>query len=163
MNENILRPIALGQKAKTTRAIEPFDDGDLKAAGGRHLDMCARRAPSGGMHGARSIHRNNLKNLQSFRPVNRLADDAGSFISDLKPVLTQSSNVQKYIWGAVVRHDETISFRDVKPFHSPRNFNKANRFDRRMIRGRIKITPEKNWSFVVQVQPPRNHARDRKR
>ena len=81
MDKNILRAFALGQKPKSTRAVEPFDNGDLEPAAGRDLDLRARRPLFGGMHGARSIHRNNFQNLQSLRPANRFADDAGSFIS----------------------------------------------------------------------------------
>src|SRR3984893_13607903 len=115
MDKNILRTFALGQKAKSARAVEPFDDGNLKPASRHHLDTRARRTPFGRMHGARSIQRDNFKNLQSLRPANRLADDAGSFISDLKPVLAQRGDVQKNVGSAVVRHDEAISLGRVKP------------------------------------------------
>jgi len=33
MNKYIFRAFPLGQKPKSARAVEPFDDGDLKAAG----------------------------------------------------------------------------------------------------------------------------------
>ena len=55
MDKNIFRAIALGQEAKAARAIEPFDDGDLKSAGsttstrvrgGRHSAGCTALDPS---------------------------------------------------------------------------------------------------------------------
>src|SRR2546423_1151991 len=47
MDKNILRTLALGQKAKSTLAVEPFDDGDLEPARRRHCDTGAPRSPCG--------------------------------------------------------------------------------------------------------------------
>ena len=49
--------------------------------------------------------------------------------------------MHKNVGGAIVRHDKAVPFRDIEPFDSSGNFNKANRFDRRQLRGGIEIEP----------------------
>src|SRR5664279_2581460 len=63
MDKYIFGTFALAQKSKTARAVEPFDDGDLKAAGEHNFGTGAGRAPFGRMHGFRSIKGDNFKNL----------------------------------------------------------------------------------------------------
>ena len=88
--------------------------------GRRHSDGCTALDPS-----IETIFRT----CSPFARRTAIADDAGSFISGLKPVLMHRRDVQKNVGAAIVRHDEAKSFDDVEPFDSPGNFDKVERFD----------------------------------
>jgi hypothetical protein len=75
VDENVLGPLAPGQKAEALGAVEPLDDRALESAGRLDLHMGANRGQLRWMNCGRRIHRDNSKVLIAAFALLNFADD----------------------------------------------------------------------------------------
>jgi hypothetical protein len=124
MDEDVGCPLAAGQEPETTQPVEPFDLRPFEPARGSHGHMGAWRQ-LGGMDRGRVIHRQDAQHLQPAGALQRLADDARTFVCCLEAITAQRRHVQQHIGHAVVGNDEAVAFGDIKPLDDTSDFDDA--------------------------------------
>jgi hypothetical protein len=125
MNENIRRSFTAAQEAKSPKAIEPFDLSTLETTRWGNACMSPRWRQLRRMNRGRLIHRNNAKSLIAFGALKTLDNNASTFVSRLKPVASQYSDVEQDVDAAFIRNNEAVPLRRIKPFDDAADLDKA--------------------------------------